>query len=169
MNTSDQRNDDSQNGADTLEIRFARASDVPNITRLLWDDEQGRQRESLSAQDAFNYASAFERIERDSNSQLFVATSDDAVIGCLQLTVIPGLSYRGVSRALVEDVRVDRSYRGQGIGERLLSHSEAHAIGLGCGLMELFVHGERNDAHRFYEREGYVGAHRGFRKVLAPV
>jgi GNAT superfamily N-acetyltransferase len=68
---------------------------------------------------------------------------------------------------MVEDVRVERSYRGRGIGGLLLSHAEAQATELGCKLVELFVHGDRDDTHRFYERAGYTGAHRGFRKALA--
>lgn len=151
-----------------VKIRVAEADDIPKITRLLWDDQQGRQRESLSPEDRATYLSAFEQIEKDPNSQLFVAIQDDAVVGCLQLTVISGLSYRGVRRALVEDVRVERSYRSRGIGGLLLAHAEAQASELGCKLMELFVHGKREDAHRFYERAGFSGAHRGFRKNLPP-
>jgi GNAT superfamily N-acetyltransferase len=147
-------------------VRHATAEDVPEIVQLLWDDEQGRQRESTSLEQASNYLSAFEQIECDPNSQLFVATLDEAVVGCLQLTVIPGLSYRGIRRALVEDVRVAQSYRGRGLGGHLLSYAEAQATDLGCGLVELFVHSNRNDAHRFYERARYTGAHRGFRKKL---
>jgi GNAT superfamily N-acetyltransferase len=147
-------------------VRHAKAEDVPAIIRLLWDDEQGRQRESTSLEQASKYLSAFEQIDCDPNSQLFVATLDGAVVGCLQLTVIPGLSYQGIRRALVEDVRVAQSYRGRGLGGHLLSYAEAQATDLGCGLIELFVHSNRNDAHRFYERARYTGAHRGFRKNL---
>jgi len=149
-----------------VEVRAAEASDVKEITHLLWDDEQGSQRESILPDDATAYLSAFRRIESDPNSQLIVSKLDGAVVGCLQITVIPGLSYRGIRRALVEDVRVKPSDRGRGIGGLLLAHAEAKAIELGCNLMELFVHCARDDAHRFYEQAGYTGAHRGFRKFL---
>lgn len=149
-------------------VRTASASDVAAIVQMLWDDEQGRKRESNSAGDVSIYRSAFEQIDRDPNCQVFVATLDGAVVGCLQLTIIPGLSYRGIQRALVEDVRVARPCRGRGIGGLLLAHAEDQATALGCKMIELFVHGDRTDAHRFYERAGYTGAHRGFRKVLGP-
>lgn len=147
-------------------VRHAKADDVTAIVHMLWDDGQGRQRESAAPEQASTYISAFEQIERDPNSQLFVATLDEAVVGCLQLTVIPGLSYQGVGRALVEDVRVAECCRGQGIGGHLLAHAETQAMDLGCGLIELFVHNGRKDAHRFYDSAGYAGAHRGFRKHL---
>lgn len=161
--TADQMNTNS------VQMRIATKSDVPEITLLLWDDEQGRKRESIALEDAATYLSAFEQIERDLNSRVFVATLESAVTGCLQLTVFPGLSYRGVRRALIEDVRVEKSCRGLGIGRILLAYAEAEAEKLGCKLMELFVHSDRDNAHRFYENAGYTGAHRGFRKVLGTV
>ncbi|SDX91707.1 Ribosomal protein S18 acetylase RimI [Ruegeria halocynthiae] len=151
-----------------IALRHAQTADVPAIVHMLWDDEQGRQRETISQDQANTYLSAFEQIERDPNSQVLVATLEDTVIGSLQLTVIPGLSYQGVKRALVEDLRVAQSNRGQGVGRQLLAYAEAMATDLGCDLLELFVHGSRDGAHRFYERAGYTGAHRGFRKNLRP-
>lgn len=166
MKTSTLNDDVPPVNADDVTIRAATVSDVPDIVRLLWDDKQGRRRESILREDSATYVSAFELIETDPNSQVFVATHHAAVVGCLQLTVIPGLSYRGIRRAVIEDVRVERSCRGRGVGDFLLAHAEARASGLGCKLIELFVHCERDDAHRFYERAGYTGAHRGFRKTL---
>jgi GNAT superfamily N-acetyltransferase len=166
MKPSTPQNARDQIGTPVVEIRPASAGDVPDIARLLWDDEYGRDRESTASQDEASYLSAFHQIESDPNSEVFVATLDGAVVGCLQLTIIPGLSYRGIYRALVEDVRVDRRCRSRGVGSLLLSTAEARATERGCRMIELFVHADRNDAHRFYESAGYVGAHRGFRKKL---
>lgn len=148
-------------------IRLAVESDVRGIVQLLWDDAQGRLRESTAPDQAQVYVSAFRQIQQDPNSALFAAVCDDAVVGCLQLTTIPGLSYKGLRRALIEDVRVATGCRGQGIGARMLAHAEAEARRRGCGLIELFAHSDRSDAHRFYARAGYAGTHRGFRKPLA--
>ena len=41
------------------------------------------------------------------------------IVGFLQITFIPYLAYQGRWRALVEGVRVNKKYRGQGIGKRL--------------------------------------------------
>lgn len=152
--------------SNAVAVRQAKAADVARIVHMLWDDEQGRRRESTLPENAGTYLSAFEQIERDPNSHVFVATLDDVVVGCLQLTILPGLSYRGTTRALIEDVRVAKSSRGQGIGSHLLSFAEARAADLGCSMIELFVHDSRSDAHRFYETAGYSGVHRGFRKKL---
>lgn len=151
---------------DGIVLRNATGDDVAAIVEMLWDDEQGRQRESISRDDSGTYLSAFEQIDHDPNSKVIVAAHNDVVIGCMQLTIIPGLSYRGIRRALVEDVRVARPCRNHGIGGLLLAHAEAMAAETGCQMIELFVHAGRTDAHRFYEKAGYIGAHRGFRKIL---
>ena len=54
-----------------------------------------------------SYFTAFETVERDPNIQLVVAEEGEgAVVGCLQLCILPGLSSQGASRGLIEDVRV---------------------------------------------------------------
>ena len=66
----------------------------------------------------------------------------------------------------VEDVRVATYCRGRGVGSQLLAHAATQARDLGCNLIELFVHEDRDNAHRFYEQSGYTGVHRGYRKQL---
>jgi hypothetical protein len=45
-----------------------------------------------------------------------VACRGERVVGVLQLTYIPSLTYQGGWRALIEGVRVDGSERSQGLG-----------------------------------------------------
>ena len=153
---------------DELLIRPARIDDLDQIVGLLHNDTLGGARESGLPEDRQAYRLAFDRLAGSPDSELLVATKDRKITGCLQLTIIPGLSYRGALRCLVEDVRVDAQFRRLGIGARLLREAETIAAARGCSLMELFVHASRSEAQRFYEQNGYAGAHRGFRKALAP-
>jgi ribosomal protein S18 acetylase RimI-like enzyme len=84
-----------------------------------------------------------------------------AVIGCLQLCILPGLSSQGASRGLIEDVRVASHCRGQRIGEQLVQWALAEARKRGCKLVELLTHQTRVDAQRFYERLGFARSHVG--------
>ena len=84
-----------------------------------------------------------------------------AVIGCLQLCILPGLSSQGASRGLIEDVRVASHCRGQGIGEQLVQWALVVARSRGCKLVELLTHHTRADAQRFYERLGFARSHVG--------
>jgi GNAT superfamily N-acetyltransferase len=89
-----------------------------------------------------------------------------AIVGCLQLTFIPGLARHGMTRAQIEGVRVIRDHRGRGVGEALFRHAIDLARGHGCGLVQLTSDKTRPDAHRFYERLGFVDTHVGMKLAL---
>lgn len=99
-------------------------------------------------------------------NRVLVAVEGDAVLGCLQLTIIPGLSRRGTCRGQIEGVRVAHAARGKGIGELLLKDAIARARAAGCGLVQLTTDKARGDAHRFYLRHGFVASHEGMKLEL---
>jgi ribosomal protein S18 acetylase RimI-like enzyme len=146
----------------TVTIRRARRDDVETIVKMLADDALGGSRERLETPLPGSYFAAFERVERDANLALVVAEGEGgAVIGCLQLCIVPGLSSQGASRGLIEDVRVASHCRGQGIGEQLVQWALAEARSRGCKLVELLTHHTRVDAQRFYEGFGFARSHVG--------
>ncbi|KJC57763.1 GNAT family acetyltransferase [Bradyrhizobium sp. LTSPM299] len=148
--------------ASSIVIRRARRDDVAAIIGMLADDPLGRGRERIEHPLPQPYYQAFERVERDPNLQLVVAVDGDgAVVGCLQLAILPGLSSQGASRGLLEDVRVASHCRSRGIGERLVQWAVAEARAKGCVLVELLTHHTRVDAQRFYERLGFARSHVG--------
>ncbi|CCH30036.1 GNAT family N-acetyltransferase [Actinosynnema sp. NPDC047251] len=145
-------------------IRRAVVGDVAAIVGLLADDELGAQRETPG--DLGRYLEAFAVIDASPHETLVVAESDGVVVGTLQLTVLPGLSQRGMVRAQVEGVRVASGQRGGGLGEALLSWAVAEARDRGCAVVQLMSDARREDAHRFYARLGFVGSHQGFKLWL---
>jgi ribosomal protein S18 acetylase RimI-like enzyme len=88
------------------------------------------------------------------------------VVGCLQMTLIPGLSRHAAKRGLIEGVRVSAACRGLGIGERLIRHAIEASRAAGCSIVQLTSDNSRTDAHRFYERLGFVASHAGFKLAL---
>ena len=143
-------------------IRRARRDDVGSIIAMLADDPLGGPRERLEDPLPQAYFDAFERVARDPNIQLVVAEDGEgAVVGCLQLCILPGLSSQGASRGLLEDVRVASHCRSRGIGEQLVQWAVAEARAKGCKLVELLTHHTRVDAQRFYERLGFARSHVG--------
>lgn len=147
-------------------IRQARREDVPAIVALLADDPLGQTRETATGPLPPAYWQAFDDIAAQHGNFVFVAESGGAVAGCLQLTLIPGLSRRGMKRGLIESVRVSAACRGQGLGEQLIRHVIAVARNAGCGLVQLTSDVSRVDAHRFYERLGFVASHVGMKLAL---
>ena len=146
----------------SITIRRARRDDVGAIVRMLADDPLGSARERIEDPLPPGYHRAFEAVERDPNIELVVAEDEKgAVVGCLQLCILPGLSSQGASRALIEDVRVASHCRSRGIGEQLVQWAVAEARGRGCRLVELLTHQTRVDAQRFYKRLGFAPSHVG--------
>jgi ribosomal protein S18 acetylase RimI-like enzyme len=143
-------------------IRRARRDDVGAIVAMLADDPLGSARERLENPLPPPYFEAFERLDRDRNIQLVVAEDGEgALVGCLQLCILPGLSSQGASRGLIEDVRVVTRRRNRGIGEQLVQWAVAEARARGCKLVELLTHNTRVDAQRFYVGLGFQPSHVG--------
>ena len=149
-----------------LKMRSATAEDLFSIIRLLADDFLGQQREDLSEPLNENYIKAFREIDADANNELVVAEMNGKVIGTLQLTFTPSLSYRGSKRCTVESVRVDTSLRGKGIGREMMLWAIERAKEKGCISMQLTSHKDREDAHRFYEQLGFAKSHVGMKLSL---
>jgi GNAT superfamily N-acetyltransferase len=152
--------------AAALAFRRARRGDLPAIVHLLADDPLGAQREADVSPLPASYGAAFDAIDADPNQELVVAESGGAVVGVLQLTFIPSLTYRGGWRALIEGVRVAAALRSAGVGQRLFEWAIARARERGCHLLQLTSDKTRPEAIRFYERLGFVASHEGLKLPL---
>jgi hypothetical protein len=79
-----------------ITIRRARRDDVAIIIAMLADDPLGSGRERQEDPLPPSYFEAFETVDRDPRIQLVVAEEEGgAVVGCLQLCILPGLSSQG--------------------------------------------------------------------------
>ena len=94
-----------------------------------------------------------EAIVRSPATTLFVARDDDGrIVGCLTLAVfrVP----TGV-RAWIEDVVVDESARGGGVGAELVRAAVELARSEGARTVDLTSRPEREAANRLYVRLGF--------------
>jgi GNAT superfamily N-acetyltransferase len=148
-----------------MALREARRDDVPVIMRLLAEDQISAQRDDPDG-DMAPYFAAFDAIAANPDNHVYVWEEEGAIVGCLQLTFLPGLLLRGGLRAQVEGVRVDRRHRGRKIGERMIAEAVAMARAEGCILVQLMSNKDRRDAHRFYRRLGFVASHEGMKLKL---
>lgn len=147
-----------------LDIRPATEADLPDIVAMLADDPLGATRESPD--DLSPYIAALKRLTDDPNQHLVVAVRGERVVGTLQLTVIPGLSRKGSTRSIIEGVRVHADERGSGLGTRFIEWAIEKSRAENCQLVQLTSDVTRTDAHRFYERLGFVASHVGFKYQL---
>ena len=113
-----------------------------------------------------SYYAAFDALDRDPNNRLLIAEINGEIVGTLQITFIHGLSRQGAKRALIEAVRVASLHRGKGFGEQIIREAVEMARREGCAMMQLTTDKSRKDAHRFYERLGFVASHEGMKLTL---
>ncbi len=149
-----------------LIIREAQANDISDIVRLLSEDPLGATREKFEAPLPDAYLRAFDTISSDPNNELVVACKDVDVVGVLQLTFIPYMTYQGGWRALIEGVRVSAGHRSRGYGQQLFEWAIARARNRGCHMLQLTTDKSRPEALQFYERLGFVSSHHGLKLKL---
>lgn len=152
-----------------LVLRRARPEDLDALMALLSDDPISAARGDRAEEDDLPaYGRALVEVTEDpSNDLLLVEDADGAVIATMQLTRIPGMARRGSTRLLVEAVRVSSSLRSGGVGSAMMRWvTDVAAPATGSSIVQLTSDEARVDAHRFYERLGFVGSHRGFKYAV---
>lgn len=149
-----------------IAIRVATSADLSAIVRLLADDALGATREHYADPLPAEYTRAFAAMQAQGGNDVLVAIADGEVVGCLQLTIVPGLSRFGAIRGQIEGVRVASTHRGQRIGEAMVQHAIERCREAGCSLVQLTSDVTRVDARRFYERLGFEATHIGMKCKL---
>jgi GNAT superfamily N-acetyltransferase len=147
-------------------LREAKREDLPTIVRMLADDPLGKGRHRIEDPLPQDYYAAFDAIAASPSNRLYVAEVDGEIVGTLQLTFIPGLDYVGAERMLIEAVQVAQGRRNLGIGKTMITEAIAIARRRGCQRVELTSSASRKDAHRFYERLGFIASHVGMKLML---
>lgn len=155
-------------------VRRAIESDVPALVALLADDPLGRGRESVD--ELGPYLAAFREVDADPRqllvtvveaaSELVDTVGTDSIVGTVQLSLIPGLSRGGATRLQIEAFRLADAVRGAGLGSALLEWAHSFGREHGATLSQLTCDRTREDAHRFYDRCGYVASHTGFKQAI---
>jgi GNAT superfamily N-acetyltransferase len=154
--------------ADPPVLRRACLDDLDAIVRLLADDPLGARRERYQHPLPASYDAAFRAIDADPNQELTVACLGSNVVGVLQITFLPYLTYQGGWRALIEGVRIAVDVRSQGIGRVMFDWAIERARERGCHLVQLTTDKSRPDALRFYDSLGFVASHEGMKLTLDP-
>jgi GNAT superfamily N-acetyltransferase len=149
-----------------LAIRPADEADLARIAELLTlGAVPGGPPSTETPDDVGPYRAAWHDLGAHGGAVL-VADLAGVVVGVCQLIVFRHLQARGALCAEIESVHVHPEHRGRGVGGALLGDAIARARGLGCYRVQLTSNTARPDAHRFYERLGFVPSHVGFKMLL---
>lgn len=145
-------------------IRRASADDLPRVVELLQQESiSGEVREDVGPPLPPRYYDAFAAIEADPDNAIFVAELEGEIVGAFQRTFIRHLQRGGERVSEIESVIVDEPLRGRGIGVAMMRWAVEEARQAGCTRVQLTSNVARKDAHRFYERLGFLPGYVGMK------
>ena len=136
--------------ASSITMRPATKADLPAILALYV--QPGMDDESLPITEA---EAIFARMGAYPDYTLMVAEEDGRVVGTLALLVMDNLGHLGARSAIVEDVVVDHTMQGRGVGKVMMRHAMARATAKGCYKLTLSSNMKRAAAHKFYDDLGF--------------
>lgn len=134
-------------------VRPARQDDVDELVRLLGLLFEGES--EFSAEPSRQRAGLRSLLATAGPATVLVAERDDRVLGLVTLQLVVSTA-EGGRAALLEDLVVDPTARGAGIGSMLVAAAVDHAANLDCCRVTLVTDAENVDAQRLYERHGFV-------------
>jgi GNAT superfamily N-acetyltransferase len=133
-------------GQKGVKIRRARASDAERIAVLSGQLGYPTTAKQMSAR--------LRSVLRDKDGTCFVAeTKEGGVVGWVQASITPMLVVE--RHADVDGLVVDETVRGRGVGAKLMQVLESWARKKGCKGMSVRSNVIRQEAHAFYEKQGY--------------
>ncbi len=142
-------------------IRTANSKDIPSINKLLHQvlDVHANGRPDIFKSGTSKYSDEkLLKILQDLNSPIFVAVDDNEnVVGyaLCQYRVIENNPFiHDIRYCYIDDICVDKSLRGQGIGTKLYEYVKRQAKQDGYAAIRLNVWSLNESAIRFYEKLG---------------
>jgi N-acetylglutamate synthase-like GNAT family acetyltransferase len=131
-------------------FREARAEDLEDVRRLY------RQLHPADPvlRDGTD-AAVFEQILESPGLHIFLLEQDDRVVATAYLNVIPNLTRSNSPYAVVENVVVESSLRGTGLGKQLMAGTLAAAWAAGCYKVMLLTGSHTPSTHAFYQACGF--------------
>lgn len=149
-----------------VSFREAIAEDLPALVALFADDLVGGHNDTTDIAARPAYERAFAAVQTSPNDLIFVGDKNGEIVATAQVTFITSLIGRGNTRMVIEAVQTRADMRGKGIGALLITHCLQAGHRRGAASAQLTSNNLRQDAHRFYERLGFVNSHAGFKLIL---
>ena len=140
-----------------MEIREMESKDYPEIDRLMKElhELHVKGRPDLYTELEHPYSrEEFEKIVSDPEIIAILAEEKSVVIGLCIGTLRKKSGMVEMKTMYIEDLIVDRNFRGKGIASQLYEEMEERGRNTGAKRLDLMVWEFNNDAKRFYEKQG---------------
>nr|WP_295927913.1 GNAT family N-acetyltransferase [uncultured Dyadobacter sp.] len=134
-----------------ISIRKATIADRAIIYDMICDLENNvLHREGFDA--------AFNRNVANPNVAYFLAEHDGHPVGMVSCHIQPLLHHAALVSE-IQEMYVRPTYRSRQVGKAMMDHVTAFAKGEGAIQIEVTSRATREQAHRFYQREGFEKSH----------
>jgi len=141
-------------------IRECTAADLPAL-HVLYQQLQPEDTTTLEdTRRGFTEMNAFP------GCRVFVVEFESRLLGSFTLYILPNMTRNGRKATILENIIVDKAFRGQGLGRMMLEYAREEALAAGCYKLSLTTNAKRTDAHAFYRRCGMVHHGVSFRYEL---
>lgn len=140
-----------------MEIRDMESKDYPEIDRLMKElhELHVKGRPDLYTELEHPYSQEeFEKIVDDPETIAIVSQEEDKVIGLCIGTLRKKSGMVEMRTLYMDDLVVDRDYRGKGIASQLYREMEERGRKAGAKRLDLMVWEFNERARRFYENQG---------------
>lgn len=101
--------------------------------------------------------SVWDKIITDDNYHIIVAEEDGMLVSSCTCVIVPNLTRKASSYAVIENVVTHENYRGKGLATRCLEYATDIANQNGCYKMMLITGTKSESTHNFYKNNGYSG------------
>lgn len=156
-----------------MNIRSAKISDIPDLLRLLRQvlTVHHNGRPDLFKAESEKYSeNDLKRLLKDASKPIFVAVLEEKVVGyvfCVQKRLENNSIMTDILTLHIDDLCVDETMRGKGVGTALYEFARQYARGLGCYNLTLNVWALNDSAKRFYEKCGMLPQKIGMETILS--
>lgn len=143
-----------------MKIRKAQAKDIDSILKLLSQvlEIHAKIRPDIFISGTTKYTrEELLEILNDNSRPVYVAESDSGIVGyafCIVREAAFSTTMHPKKSLYIDDLCVDGSVRGKGIGKALFSYVKSEAKRLSCSEVTLAVWHGNDSAMAFYERQG---------------
>lgn len=148
-----------QTMGDLMEIREVSFDELDGVLDLI--DQFNRVVSPRPSSDSLQ--GIFKQI-RESGGAIIGAFVAGKILGTCTVNLCANLSWSGRPYAIIENVVVDSSHRGKGIGTDILHFAQKFAEDAECYKVALMTGSKRPETLRFYENAGLSGTKIGFQK-----
>lgn len=142
-----------------MKIRDMESKDYPEIDRLMKElhELHVKGRPDLYTELEHPYSrEEFEKIVSDPEIIAILAEEKSVVIGLCIGTLRKKSGMVEMRILYIEDLIVDRNFRGKGIASQLYREMEERGRNAGAKRLDLMVWEFNSDARRFYEKQGMM-------------